>query len=375
MGNSSRTFLLFALIIIYASILPVFSLQNNIGILSHGTVDYSGLPPPSPNTWNLDITVTPANSGKAVIVDPINVDVQKIPVAQNITVSAIPNQGYSFVNWKLDNVAFTQNPILVGPYSAGSTHTLVATFTIANLPKESYVGFRSNGEDSVDYWVSVANRYTALIPGTVPVGQWILPEAKAMTFDSTTDSMLTALDNAGVKVFLQPGEDVKGIGDPYEYSIDDLIDGTLQNYGHHSSVIGFGIDIEMRVNEWFEVIPITDIEATRWVNKIQGYDSDYKLFLKHFSQWVMPPTVRSGIIFIDDSQGFDSLASMVDEFKRWGSSFSQADVGFGVGYLADEWWWSQLANPPRDIAQALFQNIPNAKWVYWVNFSVHDVFP
>ncbi|MCZ2809142.1 MAG: hypothetical protein O2V44_07300, partial [Candidatus Bathyarchaeota archaeon] len=260
MRNSPRTLLLFAfLIIILSSILPVSSLQNNINISSHGTVDYSGIPPPSPNTWNLDITVTPTNSGKAAIVAPINVDVQEIPVAQGVTVSAIPNQGYSFVNWKLDNVASTQNPIPVGPYSAGSTHTLVATFTIANLPKEPYVGFRCNGERTPEYWIDMATRYSNLVSDTSAGGIWIIPASKVLTFDSGVDNALTELDKNNVKVYLQAGEEVAGVWNQYPASCGQLIQSLLNNYGGHSCVIGVGLDTELRA-ETENPIPVTDAE-------------------------------------------------------------------------------------------------------------------
>lgn len=51
MGNSSRTFLLsaFLIVIICSVILPVFSLQYSMSISSHGTVDYSQQPSPSKN--------------------------------------------------------------------------------------------------------------------------------------------------------------------------------------------------------------------------------------------------------------------------------------------------------------------------------------
>jgi hypothetical protein len=257
------------------------------------------------------------------------------------------------------------------------------TPTTTSQPTGKYVGFRYNDETSTynvpqwgtNYWLSVANRYVSLVSGSTAVAQWILPESTAVNFNQAMDNALSILDSNGVYVFLQPGEDDYHAADPYQYDLGYLIDATLANYGHHSCVLGVGFDLEMRGANWWTYVYTTDAEATQWVNKVKSYNSNYKLFLKHWNRAVMPPTVRNGIVFVDDSQGFNSLSSMVAEFRAWGNSFSGAEVGFGVGYVADQWWWSQLSNPPRDVAQALFDNIPNAKWVYWVNFSIHEVFP
>jgi hypothetical protein len=56
----------------------------------------------------------------------------------------------------------------------------------------------------------------------------------------------------------------------------------------------------------------------------------YLLFLKHWLIEKMPPTARTGLVFIDDSQGHGSLQAMVDEFALWGQAFAPAPVGFHV---------------------------------------------
>jgi hypothetical protein len=89
----------------------------------------------------------------------------------------------------------------------------------------------------------------------------------------------------------------------------------------------------------------------------------------------MPPTVRDGIVFIDDANGFGDLDSMVSQFKQWGDIFSQADVGFQIGYEKDEWWWFKLTNPPKDIGSTMLENVTNCRFILWVNFTVDKVFP
>jgi hypothetical protein len=224
-----------------------------------------------------------------------------------------------------------------------------------------YAGFRCSGGLVLTYWVDVAKQTASAIPGTSPGGILIVTGG----IEAGTDHCLTVFDDNGIKVWLQV--------EPYGASIDQLIDVVLGQYGHHPCVLGFGIDLEWRR----PYSNVTDEEAKRWLNKTKQYNPDFKLFLKHWLTEVMPPTARENIVFIDDSQRFgpDGLDSMVNEFKRWGKHFSETDVGFQIGYESDEGWWSQLENPPRDIGSALIENIPNCRFIFWVNFTILDVFP
>jgi len=243
-----------------------------------------------------------------------------------------------------------------------SSFAITMTYTKLQTPSEKiYAGFRCGGDLVLAYWVDVAKKMASAIPGTSPGGIWIV----AGGLEAGTDDSLTVFDDNGIKVWLQV--------EPYTASIDQLIDVTLGNYGHHPSVLGFGIDLEWRRPSSY----VTDEEANRWVSKIKQYNPDFKLFLKHWLPEVMPPTVRQDIVFIDDSQDFGSggLESMVNEFERWGENFSQTTVGFQIGYESDEKWWSQLGNPPRDIGLALIENIPNCRYIFWVNFTALKVFP
>ncbi|MDH3308781.1 MAG: hypothetical protein OEO77_14860, partial [Acidimicrobiia bacterium] len=81
------------------------------------------------------------------------------------------------------------------------------------------------------------------------------------------------------------------------------------------------------------------------------------------------------LFFIDDSQILPSLDAMVEEFAEWGRAFAPAPVGFQYGYASDRPWWEQLEDPPADIGQRILDSVPNAKGLYWVDFTVLDVFP
>jgi hypothetical protein len=89
----------------------------------------------------------------------------------------------------------------------------------------------------------------------------------------------------------------------------------------------------------------------------------------------MPPTYRSGILFLDDSQEFPSLGSMAAEFTGWGEAFAPSPVGFQFGYEADQAWWGRLANPPLEIGQEILARVPNATDLYWVDFTMEQVWP
>jgi hypothetical protein len=70
-----------------------------------------------------------------------------------------------------------------------------------------------------------------------------------------------------------------------------------------------------------------------------------------------------------------SLDAMVAEFAEWGRAFLPAPVAFQYGYPSDRPWWSLLDDPPRRIGQAILDRVPNTSGLYWVDFTVLDVFP
>jgi hypothetical protein len=183
-------------------------------------------------------------------------------------------------------------------------------------------------------------------------------------FESTFD----AFDAAGVMVWLQV--------EPASCEVPMLIDLLYQQYGHHPSVIGFGVD-----DEWYRKDlsrtgkPITDAEAAAWVAQVRSKDAADLVLVKHWLIEKMPQTYRDGLVFVDDSQGHGSLANMVDEFEAWGDTFAPAPVGFQFGYQSDKSWWSALGDPPRDIGNALLSRIPNTRDLLWVDFTAYDIWP
>jgi len=189
-------------------------------------------------------------------------------------------------------------------------------------------------------------------------------------FDSTdmAEADFDAFDAAGIKVWLQV--------EPSACDMSMMIDLLYKVYGHHPSVVGFGLDAEWFFNRSVKNgRPVTDAEAAAWVAQARSYNPNYKVFLKHWLASHMPPTYRDGLVFIDDSQGFGSLGAMVTEFAEWGDYFYPSPVGFQFGYGGDKRWWSKLPDPPYYIGNALLANIPNTSDLVWVDFTAYDIWP
>jgi hypothetical protein len=225
----------------------------------------------------------------------------------------------------------------------------------------------------------------AKFPDAAPEALWIVGnqggKGSALTFPGSTDkpdiffasednneAALTLFDEQGVNVWLQV--------EPGQADVEELIRLVLDRYSHHPSVIGFGVDVE-----WYDSIgdpegkAVTDEEAAAWLAVIREYNPEYRLFLKHWLPEKMPPTLRDGLLFVDDSQELASLDEMVAEFSDWGETFAPAPVGFQYGYGSDKVWWGEVEDTAGEIGNAILTAVPNTTGLYWVDFTVLDVFP
>jgi hypothetical protein len=191
-----------------------------------------------------------------------------------------------------------------------------------------------------------------------------------VVFDDTDlfESTFAAFDQNRIGVWVQV--------EPASCDVSMLIDLILQQYGAHPSVIGAGVDVEWyRKDVSREGKAVTDAEAQAWAEKTRSHNSSYQLFLKHWLPEKMPPTYRTGLVFIDDSQGHGSLDAMVNEFSDWGQTFAPSPVGFQYGYQSDRKWWRRLSDPPRTIGNTLLSQIPNTRDLLWVDFTAYDIWP
>jgi hypothetical protein len=236
-----------------------------------------------------------------------------------------------------------------------------------------------------EYWADVGRQMASHFTGSTPETIWIAGrlhgEGVLFNFPAETENpliqdseedgneeVLTLFDRIGLRVWLQV--------EPGNAPVEELIHIMLDRYGHHPSVVGVGVDVEWyRSVETPEGEPVSDALASTWLEAVRSHDPDYRLFLKHWEIGMMPPTVRQGLFFVDDSQILPSLDAMVEEFAEWGRAFAPAPVGFQYGYESDRHWWEKLADPPADIGRRILDAVPNASGLYWVDFTVLEVFP
>ncbi len=235
------------------------------------------------------------------------------------------------------------------------------------------------------YWSRVGTHMASHFPGAQPEAVWIVgrlngrgvrlsfpvPAGDPLIQGADTDeseAALTLFDRQGFRVWLQV--------EPGYAPVEPQIHLMLRQYAHHRCVQGVGVDVEWNKStnpDGGE--PVSDAEAAAWLRAARGYNPNYRLFLKHFKPDVMPPRLRDGLVFIDDSQIFPSFDAMIEEFTQWGRTFAPAPVSFQFGYPSDRPWWSQLKDPPADIGRRILETVPNTEALIWVDFTVLEVFP
>ncbi|MFO7447160.1 MAG: T9SS type A sorting domain-containing protein [Ignavibacteriaceae bacterium] len=240
------------------------------------------------------------------------------------------------------------------------------------------------------WWANVTADISSRYPGSSPAVIWIIGNTtnngchlgfpnptpgtsyEKISFSSSdrNEAYFDAFDRKGIKVWLQI--------EPGFANIETLIDLVLTKYSHHPCITGFGVDAE-----WYKTSEanndegeaVTDKEAEAWVAKIKSYNENYLLFTKHWLISKMPPTFRNGIVFVDDSQIFSNMQSMIDEFEDWGKAFAPAKVAFQYGYKSDKPWWEKLEDPPKNIGDEIVKICPNVSDLFWVDFTAYDIWP
>ena len=156
------------------------------------------------------------------------------------------------------------------------------------------------------------------------------------------EAALDLFDQLGFRIWLQV--------EPRFASTEKLLRLMLQRYSHHPCIVGIGIDVEWnKSTDPDGGEPVSDAEAREWLAIARSFNPKYRLFLKHWLPEKMPPTVRDGLLFVDDSQILPSLQAMIDEFAEWGKAFAPAPVAYQIGYPSDRPWWIQLKDPPKEI--------------------------
>ncbi len=236
------------------------------------------------------------------------------------------------------------------------------------------------------YWARTGTEIAAKFAGARPEAIWIVSRLKGrgteMSFpvppvgdplitgmpEDISEPVLSLFDKLGYRVWLQT--------EPGWAPVDKVFHIMLDRYGRHKCVIGVGVDMEWhRSNNPDGGDPVTDEMAATWLAAARSHDPSYRMFLKHFREDVMPPTLRDGIMFVDDSQIFKSADEMIEEFAKWGRTFAPAPVGFQYGYRTDKLWWGKMKDPVKEIGDRILAATPNTEVLIWVDFSVQEIFP
>jgi len=190
-------------------------------------------------------------------------------------------------------------------------------------------------------------------------------------FSSTDEyeDILKKCDQEGIDVWLQV--------EAGENDLVDLANIVLDKYGHHSSVKGFGIDCEWwyrNYNSNGHGRPLTDSDAEKVVKAVRAKNPNYTVFAKHWDPKYMPSNYRDGMIFVNDSQEFDDLDEMKEEFGEWAEKFNGNPVMFQIGYNADKSIWK---DDPMKVVKAIEDEALKYNkqvGVIWVDFTLKKAF-
>ncbi len=182
------------------------------------------------------------------------------------------------------------------------------------------------------------------------------------------ESYLDECDKQGISVWLQVEP---GYGD-----LVTLADLVMKRYSHHSCVKGFGIDVEWHrpVEGVDEGTRLSDSDAQKVLAKVRSYNSDYTVFVKHWDhRWL--PSKMEGLIYVNDSQQFDSMNHVLAEFSDWASRYAPQPVMFQIGYNDDKAIWNSYTNPAKQFGQAIVDacNSGNDVGIIWVDMTLSQV--
>ena len=197
--------------------------------------------------------------------------------------------------------------------------------------------------------------------------------ARGSKNDSYED-YLTAMDEAGLAVWLQV--------EPGDADLVELATEVLNHYKHHPCVKGFGIDVE-----WYKYRKAAEAEegdssklsnevAAAVVAAARAINPDYTVFVKHWDTRWLPSTYRDGLIFVNDSQGYDSAREQRDDYAQWAAHYAPSPVMFQIGYRADkDTVWGKYSNPAKELGQYIVAGCRsgNDVGIIWVDFTLKDV--
>ncbi|MBP5551780.1 MAG: hypothetical protein J6X41_00175 [Spirochaetales bacterium] len=186
--------------------------------------------------------------------------------------------------------------------------------------------------------------------------------------DDRYESYLDKCDELGIDVWLQV--------EPGYADLEKLAEIVMNRYKHHSSVKGFGIDVEWHkpIEGTDEGTKLSDADAKKVLNKVRSINPEYTVFVKHWMQRQLP-TKMEGLIYVNDSQQFEDMNHVINEFTEWASYYAPQPVMFQIGYNADKPIWNAYTNPAKEFGQAIVDrcNSGNDVGIIWVDFTLSQV--
>ena len=185
------------------------------------------------------------------------------------------------------------------------------------------------------------------------------------------ESYLDECDKQGISVWLQVEP---GYGD-----LVTLADIVRKQYSHHSCVKGFGIDVEWHkpIEGADEGTKLSDSVARNVLAKVREYNPEYTVFVKHWDMRWLPSRI-DGLIYVNDSQQFENMTQVKNEFSEWAAHYAPQPVMFQIGYNADTWIWNgtdYATNPAKLFGQAIVDacNSGNDLGIIWVDMTLPQV--
>ena len=280
--------------------------------------------------------------------------------------------------------------IMVLPAYAGEvTHAGIRTSRYGINPYPEPVGWH--------HAIYIMNTY---FPGTQPTAIWTTgviwdpgechlyfpndqgypTENMSYSGSDLNEEYLSYFDTVGIKVYLQV--------EPGDADIKTLIDMVLERYENHSSVIGFGVDVEWYQcadNEWGK--QVTDTMAETWEGWVKAHDGSYKLFLKHPDRTPtrFPENYRGELIFVndcegkntvDDSAGFNDYENdFLGVMETFAEYFYPNTIFYQIGYPSIEELWEDFDPKPKVIGEDLKEICSTNQdlGVFWVDFGMEGV--
>ncbi|RXZ83187.1 S-layer homology domain-containing protein [Paenibacillaceae bacterium] len=318
-----------------------------------------------------------------------------------------------------DGLTSDQKAIVTNYHLLKEAENKIAVWEGKPLPHQAPGNIAYAGTRSSDYgvsgewlgtadWQHITDQMKGYFPDAQPTYVWIIgrldggagvggarmeferPEdgidyaAKNISFGPPTktghlshEDYLNYFDQQGIKVILQVES---GFAD-----MKDLMDLIFKKYGHHKSVIGFGVDVEWYYGVSEDAgLPVTDATARDWDQHLKTINPAYRLMLKHYSAQWLPPTYRSDIWFCNDSQSlgsidgevtgmYDDTMGFIPEFKAFADYFYPNDVLYQIGYAPDAMWYYPLQKPViKNLGERLSEATRQKLGITWVDFTIKD---